>query len=414
MLCLIETSRALFVNQDKQDSSFLADFFRLESAGGILLFIAAMAAIVLANTPFAVIYDLLLSLELQVRVGQINLEKPLLLWINDGLMAIFFFLVGLELKREVMVGELRQPSQVLLPAVGAVGGMAVPALVYLALNGDDPVASKGWAIPAATDIAFALGVLSLLGSKVPTSIKIFLTSLAIFDDLGAIIIIALFYTANISTGALWFAAGCVVVLLILNRLNVVSKSPYILVGIIMWVALLKSGVHATLAGVLLAMFVPMGVKQKGNEAKPNNKSPLMELEHDLHSIVAFFVLPVFAFANAGIPLVGVGIDNLLHSVPLGIALGLVVGKQVGIFLLCGLVIKLGWAKLPPGMSWASLYGTAALCGIGFTMSLFIGSLAFEETGVNLLFDERLGIIVGSLISGILGYLLLAREFRKSN
>ena len=402
------------MNQDKQDSSFLADFFRLESAGGILLFIAAMAAIVLANTPFAVIYDLLLSLELQVRVGQINLEKPLLLWINDGLMAIFFFLVGLELKREVMVGELRQPSQVLLPAVGAVGGMAVPALVYLALNGDDPVASKGWAIPAATDIAFALGVLSLLGSKVPTSIKIFLTSLAIFDDLGAIIIIALFYTANISTGALWFAAGCVVVLLILNRLNVVSKSPYILVGIIMWVALLKSGVHATLAGVLLAMFVPMGVKQKGNEAKPNNKSPLMELEHDLHSIVAFFVLPVFAFANAGIPLVGVGIDNLLHSVPLGIALGLVVGKQVGIFLLCGLVIKLGWAKLPPGMSWASLYGTAALCGIGFTMSLFIGSLAFEETGVNLLFDERLGIIVGSLISGILGYLLLAREFRKSN
>jgi NhaA family Na+:H+ antiporter len=259
---------------------------------------------------------------------------------------------------------------------------------------------QGWAIPAATDIAFALGILSLLGSRVPTSLKIFLTSLAIFDDIGAILIIAFFYTAQISTLALIVAGCCVPLLTIMNKRDVISKSAYIFVGMIMWIAMLKSGVHATLAGVLLAMFIPISSKKSPLE------SPLKDLEHDLHSLVAFAILPIFAFANAGINLSGVGLEQLSHGVPLGIALGLIVGKQVGIFGLCLIAIKLKLTSLPKGMSWASLYGTSALCGIGFTMSLFIGSLAFEETGVDKLFDERLGIIFGSLVSGAIGYIIL--------
>jgi NhaA family Na+:H+ antiporter len=285
--------------------------------------------------------------------------------------------------------------------------MLIPALIYFFFNNGDPVAMKGWAIPAATDIAFALGILSLLGSRVPTSIKIFLTSLAIFDDIGAILIIAIFYTAKISIPALIVAACCIPILYLLNRRGVESKAVYLLIGIIMWVAMLKSGVHATLAGVIVAMFVPMRSK------KDPEQSPLKILEHDLHPLVAFFILPVFAFANAGINLVGIGIDQVLHPVPMGIALGLFIGKQVGIFSLCWLFIKLKLTNLPSGVSWASLYGTAALCGVGFTMSLFIGSLAFEETGVNLLFDERLGIILGSLISGITGYLILRASLRSN-
>jgi NhaA family Na+:H+ antiporter len=285
--------------------------------------------------------------------------------------------------------------------------MAVPALIYVVLNADDPVALKGWAIPAATDIAFALGVLALLGSRVPTSIKIFLTSLAIFDDIGAIIIIAAFYTSKISLTALVIVACCIPVLTILNRRNSASNSIYMTIGIIMWVAMLKSGVHATLAGVILAMFVPM-------EAKAGTDySPLKHLEHDLHAVVAFFVLPVFAFANAGINFDNVSMEHLFHQVPTGITLGLFIGKQVGIFGLCWIAIKLGMTTLPKGMSWGSLYGTAILCGIGFTMSLFIGSLAFEETGVDLLFDERLGIILGSLASGIAGYLVLRWSLRSN-
>ncbi|MFK8021675.1 MAG: Na+/H+ antiporter NhaA [Pseudomonadales bacterium] len=387
---------------DPKDS-FFASFLRLESAGGVLLFFAAVLAILLANSPFESYYQLLLSTPVEVRVGALEIAKPLLLWINDGLMAVFFFLVGLELKRELVEGELSDKRNIILPGVGAIGGMLVPALIYLYYNSDDPVAAKGWAIPAATDIAFALGVLTLLGSKVPASIKIFLTSLAIFDDIGAILIIALFYTSNISFIALCVVALCIPILFIFNKCNIVSKSPYILIGVIMWTATLKSGVHATLAGVILAMFIPM------RSAENPSHSPLKSLEHDLHSVVAFFVLPVFAFANAGINLQGVTLEQISHGVPLGIALGLFFGKQIGIFGLCWLAIKLKFTSLPNNMNWMGLYGTSALCGIGFTMSLFIGSLAFEETGVNLLFDERLGIILGSFFSGVLGYFVLRKS-----
>ncbi len=386
---------------------YVSDFFKLESAGGILLFMAAVLAMICANTPLSVYYDLLLSTPVEVRVGALEIAKPLLLWINDGLMAVFFFLVGLELKRELIEGELSDKRNIVLPGVGAIGGMAVPAMIYIYFNHNDPVAMGGWAIPAATDIAFALGALTLLGSRVPTSIKIFLTSLAIFDDIGAIIIIAIFYTDKISFLALVVVAFCIPFLAYFNWRNIESKSVYILIGLIMWVATLKSGVHATLAGVVLAMFIPM--RSKSNP----DVSPLKSLEHDLHSVVAFFILPVFAFANAGLSLQGVGMEQLRHGVPLGIALGLFVGKQVGIFGLCWLVIKMGLAKLPQGVSWLSLYGVSALCGIGFTMSLFIGSLAFEDAS-HQLFDERLGIVLGSLASGIFGFLVLSRSLSKSS
>ncbi len=387
----------------KQSSSFVATFLKMESAGGILLIFAAALAIVMANSPFEGYYQLLLSTPLEIRLGPGEIAKPLLLWINDGLMAVFFFLVGLELKRELIEGELSDKRNIILPGIGAIGGMLIPALVYLYFNYHDPIAVQGWAIPAATDIAFALGILTLLGSRVPTSLKIFLTSLAIFDDIGAIVIIALFYTSKISVMALVTAALCTLLLAIFNYRGVISKSPYLLVGLVMWVATLKSGVHATLAGVVLAMFIPLSCKSD------ESISPLKNLEHDLHSVVAFFVLPVFAFANAGISLTGVGVEDFLHDVPIGILLGLFVGKQVGIFGLCWLSIKLKLTQLPAQMNWWNLYGVAVLCGIGFTMSLFVGSLAFEETGVNLLFDERLGIIAGSLLSGIVGFVVLHKS-----
>lgn len=385
--------------------SLIHQFFKMESSAGILLILAAILAIIFANTQLEPFYQLLLSTPVEVRVGALDIAKPLLLWINDGLMVVFFFLVGLELKRELLEGELSNKENVILPAVGAIGGMAAPALIYLYFNYGDPLAEKGWAIPAATDIAFALGVLALLGSRVPISIKIFLTSLAIFDDLGAILIIAFFYTAKISSTALIVVALCIPVLYLLNRYNVITNSPYIFIGIIMWVAMLKSGVHATLTGVILAMFIPLNVK--GSDV-----SPLRVLEHDLHAVVAFVILPIFAFSNAGINLTGVNLDQVFHSVPLGIALGLFFGKQIGIFLMCYITIKMKFASLPNGMSWSALYGTAILCGIGFTMSLFVGSLAFEATGIDLIFDERLGIIMGSLTSGIVGYLILKCSLKK--
>ena len=379
--------------------SSVSSFLKLESAGGILLFISAVLAIIIANTPLEHFYQLFIDTPVHIRIGPLEIAKPLLLWINDGLMAVFFFLVGLELKRELLEGELSDKRNIILPGIGAVGGMAIPALVYLFFNSGDPVATKGWAIPAATDIAFALGVLSLLGSRIPVTIKIFLTSLAIFDDIGAIIIIAAFYTSKISFVALAIAAVCIIILAVMNKRNITSMVPYFVIGIIMWVATLKSGVHATLAGVALAMFIPMRSK------KDPKISPVKKLEHDLHHIVAFIVLPIFAFANSGINLQGMTADQLFHTVPMGIAFGLFVGKQVGIFFFCMLFIKLKIAKLPEGMSWMSLYGTSALCGIGFTMSLFIGSLAFKDAGT-IMFDERLGIILGSLISGFVGYFIL--------
>jgi len=380
----------------------IRDFLKLESASGILLVAAALMAMLLANSPLAHIYDILIDMPVEIRIGPLQLAKPLLLWINDGLMAVFFFLVGLELKRELLEGELRDRRSAILPGIGALGGMLVPAAIYVWINRGDAVALQGWAIPAATDIAFALGILLLLGSRVPTALKVFLVSLAIFDDIGAIIIIALFYTGDLSGVALATAAICLVLLFLLNRRGVSELTPYILVGLVMWVAVLKSGVHATLAGVLLAMFIPMRDKQTPEH------SPLRQLEHDLHTVVAFAILPLFAFANAGIPLTGLGMEALLHPVPLGIAAGLLVGKQLGVFAFCWLAIKLGIAKLPADSSWASLYGVSLLCGIGFTMSLFISSLAFEGSGENLMFDDRLGIIMGSLCSALAGYLLLRR------
>ena len=383
-----------------QKIPFINAFLRLESASGILLMLATALAMVFANSFLEPLYHFLLEIPIQIHIGALDINKPLLLWINDGLMTVFFFLVGLELKREFLEGELSNRRNIILPGVGAVGGMVVPALIYLLFNSDDPSTWRGWAVPVATDIAFTLGVLTLLGTRVPISIKVFLTSLAILDDIGAILIIALFYTSDISTTALMVAGLCILVLILLNKLNYVSHSSYMMVGIVLWIALLKSGVHATLAGVILAAFIPM------RSRTDPDVSPLKILEHDLHTVVAFVILPVFAFANSGVMLSGITAEQALHGVPVGVALGLFLGKQIGIFALCWLFIKMKVAALPRGMSWAGLYGASTLCGIGFTMSLFIGSLAFGETDLHAMFDERLGIIVGSLLSGVLGYAIL--------
>ena len=380
----------------------IKEFLRLESAGGLLLMGAALLAMVVANSPLSGWYDLLLEVPVSIRVGAFEIAKPLILWINDGLMAIFFFLVGLELKREVLQGELSDPSSIVLPLVGAIGGIVVPVGIYVWMNSGDPEAMTGWAIPAATDIAFALGVLALFGPRVPTALKVFLVSIAIFDDLAAIVIIAVFYSGDLSVTALVTALGCLAVLFVMNRRGVSDNSPYIWVGLIMWAALLKSGVHATLAGVALAAFIPM-------QSHDNpDRSPLRELESDLHLLVAFVILPIFAFANAGIPFDRMGLDDLLHPVSVGIMLGLFIGKQIGVAGFCVIAIKTGLAKMPPGMTFGSLYGVAALCGIGFTMSMFIGSLAFESqsTSVEMLFDERLGIVTGSILSALTAVVIL--------
>jgi len=355
---------------NKLPELFITKFFKLESASGIILVLAAFLALIFANSPLQSYYTLLLDTPVEIRIGVLEVAKPLLLWINDGLMAVFFFLIGFELKREVLEGELSDKRNIILPGAGAIGGMVVPALIYTWFNSGDAAAMKGWAIPAATDIAFALGILSLLGSRVPVSIKIFLTSLAIFDDIGAILIIAVFYTADISLPALAVVACCIPILAFLNKRNTESKSLYVMIGVVMWVAMLKSGVHATLTGVILAMFIPLRLGTN------TDYSPLKDLWHVLHSVVAFFVLPVFAFANAGISFSGVGAEQLLHSIPLGIALGLFVGKQAGIFGLCWLAIKLGLPRLPMGMAWAFLFGAAARWGGGFDSGLLLSFLAF--------------------------------------
>jgi NhaA family Na+:H+ antiporter len=387
----------------------IRNFLQMESAGGIILMAAAVLALIAANSPLSGYYDIFIETPVAVRVGALEIAKPLLLWVNDGLMAVFFFLVGLEVKRELMEGELSRPANVLLPALGAVGGIIGPVGLYVFFNYGDAVGMNGWAIPAATDIAFALGILMLLGNRVPVSLKVFLVSLAIFDDLGAIIIIAIFYSSNLSVNALVVATLCLLVLGYLNWRHVSSVSAYVLVGIVMWVAVLKSGVHATLAGVALAMFIPMRSKDEPD------RSPLRELEHDLHTVVAFGVLPLFAFVNAGIPFAGMSVTDLLHPVSMGIAMGLFAGKQVGVFLLCLLAIRLGMAKLPEGASWGALYGVAILSGVGFTMSLFIDTLAFENLPADAVFDfdARLGILIGSLASGVLGYIVLDRTLPKA-
>ncbi len=372
-----------------------------DSSSGIVLVLAAAIALTMENSPLKPFYDLLLGTQVEIHVGAFELAKPLLLWINDGLMAVFFLLVGLEVKREILEGELSKPEQIVLPGLGAIGGMLVPAAIYVWLNHGDPVAMKGWAIPAATDIAFALGVLALLGKRVPLSLRVFLMALAIFDDLGAIIIIALFYTSDLSAISLYVAAAAVLLLAVMNLAGVTRIAAYVLIGIVMWIAVLKSGVHATLAGVILGFAIPL----RSNSKRAH--SPLKHMEHELHLWVAFMVVPVFAFANAGVSLMGMSMGTLLEPVPLGIAAGLFLGKQLGIMLFCGGAILLGWARLPAGSSWMGLYGVSILCGVGFTMSLFITSLAFEA-GVDggPMSADRLGILIGSALSAVTGYLVL--------
>jgi NhaA family Na+:H+ antiporter len=383
----------------------LQEFLRLESSSGLVLMAATVVALTAANSPVGPAYGDFLATPLVVRFGSAGIEKPLLLWINDGLMAVFFLLVGLELKREVIEGHLSSVRQALLPGFAAAGGMAFPALIYAALNWGDPIAMKGWAIPAATDIAFALGILSLLGDRVPPALKAFLLSVAIFDDLGAIIIIAAFYSAELSVQALVVAAALVVGLYILNRRGVTRPTAYLLLAVPLWVAVLKSGVHATLAGVVLAAFIPHR-REGGDHRWEGEGTLLLHLEYRLHPWVAFGVLPVFALANAGVPLGDVTLADMVHPVPLGIVGGLLLGKFVGILGMSGLVVGLRAADLPKDVGWRHLQGVSLLCGVGFTMSLFVASLAFEQGGQAYFGLERLGILMGSLLSGLLGYVLL--------
>lgn len=376
-------------------------FLRHDSAGGVLLVFMTMVAMVLANSPYVGFYENFLATPVQARIGNLDIAKPLLLWINDGLMAVFFFMIGLEIKREVLTGSLSSPSQVVLPGIPAIAGIAAPALVYICFNGQDAVAIEGWAIPSATDIAFALGVFTLFGSRLPLSLKLFLLSVAIFDDIGAIMIIALFYSSDLSTLSLIVASSALLLLFAFNRLSVRSQAAYIMVGMVVWVAVLKSGVHATLAGFAIAWFIPLKLKNK------NGQAMLPHLEHSLHPWVSFAILPLFAFANAGISLTGVSLEALLNPVSLGIAAGLFIGKQVGIFGACWLAIKLGLARLPESATWMQFYAVTIVCGIGFTMSLFIGSLAFEAQGAEYMIDVKLGVLIGSLLSAVAGSILIS-------
>jgi NhaA family Na+:H+ antiporter len=387
-----------------QPQSPLQQFLKLESAGGIVLCAAAAMALVLANSPLETLYTQLLDLPLAVQVGGLAVAKPLLLWINDGLMAIFFMLVGLEVKRAVVEGELSSVSNAALPVIAAIGGMAGPALVYVACNWDDTEALRGWAIPMATDIAFALGVLALLGSRVPPSLKIFLLALAIIDDLGAIIIIAVFYTAELSLVTLALAGLGVAVLVALNLAGVARRAAYMLIGVAIWVCVLKSGIHATLAGVIVGVAMPLNAV--------DGSSPARDLEHALHPWIAFGVLPAFAFANAGLSLTDIGLSDLLHPIQLGIGLGLFIGKQLGVIVSIWIATRAGLATLPEGTDWRHIYGVALLTGTGFTMSLFMGTLAFPAEAYDA--DVRIAVLSASVASAIFGYLVLRRaSFRRS-
>lgn len=385
----------------------LRRFLANESSGGIVLAMAALLALVISNSPWGDAYKHFWHLSAEIRLAEdwLVLKKPLLIWVNDLWMAVFFFLVGLEIKREFIEGELAQRSQVVLPAVAALGGMAVPALIYVLFNYNHPTALSGWAIPSATDIAFAIGIVTLLGSRVPASLKVFLTAVAIIDDLGAIVVIAVFYTNGLSPTMLWGAAGCIGVLFLLNRAGVSNLGAYVLLGLVMWVFVLKSGVHATLAGVVTALAVPM--------RSADGASPLERAEHALHPWVAFVVLPVFAFANAGVSLLGVAPSILLESVTLGIALGLLAGKAIGVYGTSWLLVRMGWAQRPTGASWRQFFGVCVLCGIGFTMSLFIGELAFVGQH-ELEIELKLGVIVGSLLSGAAGAWILSSRSPQTN
>lgn len=373
-------------------------FFQYEAAGGLLLGLTAIMALVIKNSPLESLYDGFLDIPGAVQFGAFVIHKPLLLWVNDGLMAVFFLLVGLEIKREIMQGHLSSRQQISLPAIAALGGIAVPALIYAYVNWDNSVSLRGWAIPAATDIAFALGLISLLGKRVPETLKICLVAVAILDDLAAIVIIALFYTDDLSLISLGIGAVAVAILAVLNKRGVTTLGPYLVVGVILWACVLKSGVHATLAGVLLAFFIPL------NATNEQGESPAKVLENTLHPWVAYMILPIFAFANAGVSLHGLSFSVLMQPITLGIAAGLFFGKQFGVMIFSALGVALKLCKLPTGISWRQYYGMALTTGIGFTMSLFIGTLAFydaeHQTAV------RLGVLLGSLLSGIFAYLVL--------
>jgi len=380
---------------------FVDEFIQKESAGGLALIAAMLLALILSNSPLEGLYSSFLHIPIDVRVGALELKKSLYHWVNDGLMVIFFLLVGLEVKREIVEGHLSSVRQAVLPVIAAMGGIAVPAAIYVLLNRGNPVAMRGWAIPTATDIAFALGVLALLGRRAPVSLKILLMALAIIDDLGAIVIIGIFYTEDLSLLSMLVAGIALAVLILFNRLHVARKAPYFLVGTVLWISVLKSGVHATLAGVALAFTIPLTVT--GPEG--GQRSPLREIEHDLHAWVAFLIMPLFAFVNAGVDVTGIAFGEVDLSMPLGIALGLFLGKQLGVFGFSWLSIKLKLAKLPAGSGWGHLYGVAVLTGIGFTMSLFIASLAFTDDRM-FQYTDRLAILAGSFLSGILGFLIL--------
>ncbi|MBR8463976.1 Na+/H+ antiporter NhaA [Campylobacter sp. faydin G-24] len=373
-------------------------FIQSEASGGILLIAAAIIAMLFQNGFLSSFYNSFLRIDVGFKFGELLIQKPLILWVNDGLMSIFFFMLGLELKRELIEGEMRNPAQIVLPLVAAIGGIIVPALVFYLFNHTDSFAAKGWAIPTATDTAFALGIIMILGRRVPASLKIFLVTLSIIDDVCAILIMAIFYSGHLSFVSFGVAGLAMFGLLLLNLLNINKKSFYFVLGVILWVSVLKSGVHATLAGVIAALFIPL-------KCKNSDRSLLKEVEHDIHGYITYFVLPVFAFVNAGISLNGIGLEQLTHPVSLGIILGLVVGKQIGVFGLCYITIKLGYARLPKYCTWASFYGICVITGIGFTMSLFINSLAYHDTA-QFAYADKLAVLIASLISGVLGYIVL--------
>jgi len=379
----------------------IEQFMQKEAAPGILLISATILALLLSNTIMSPLYESFLHIPVEIRIGSLYLDKSLYHWVNDGLMAIFFLLIGLEVKREALEGHLSSLKQLSLPGIAAIGGMVVPAAVYLAFNSNDPVAVNGWAIPTATDIAFALGILSLLGKRVPVSLKIFLMALAIIDDLGAIVIIAIFYTTDLSSLSIAVALMSLLALIALNMFGVTKKAAYFIIGIILWVSVLKSGVHATLAGVALAFTIPLNANDKNKQSI----SPLKDIENGLHFWVAFFILPLFAFVNAGVNITEISLQQMSESVPMGIMLGLFIGKQLGVFGFSWLAIKLQLAELPKGSNWLQLYGVSLLTGIGFTMSLFIVSLAFEDDQL-FQYTDKLAILIGSSMSGVMGYLIL--------
>jgi len=382
----------------------IKNFLSQESAGGILLMLAVFLAMVMANSPLSGFYQGFLDTEMQIRVGSLDIDKTLIHWINDGLMALFFMLIGLEVKRELLEGALSSRAQASLPTFAAIGGMVFPAGVYLLFNFGDPITQGGWAIPAATDIAFALGIMALLGSRVPVSLKVFLLALAIIDDLGVVVIIALFYSTDLSMISLVIAAVAIMGLIGLNRKGVMLLAPYGVLGMILWIAVLKSGVHATLAGVIIAFCIPLRAK--------DGSSPSESLERSLHPWSTFIILPIFAFANAGVDISGMSLDVLFSPVPMGIALGLLVGKPLGVLLFSYIAVKLKWSVLPEGMGWRHIAPVAVMCGIGFTMSMFISSLAFVGEGEAYGDFGRLGILIGSMLSAVIGYFWLSKVFPK--